>query len=469
MISKDIKKVCLIVDNPKRDIDGLALVGWYLIKKNIDVIFVPMYEWHEVFFIKPDLVLVNYTRLANNKMISRCKELKIAVGVLDTEGGILRNVDEYFGKAMRYGENVDFYCTWGKKQYDAIIAQNALDKTKVALTGCPRYDFGAKPWDNTLINNRNSKKRKMVLINTNFPFINPKYNTPGKELKDLIEKEGYDKQFANELFEQTIKTNEKFNDVILKLSNDFPQLDFIIRPHPFESIEQYITLTKNQGNVQVIQDGTVFSWIAKSDLLIHQNCSTAVESILLNVEPINLRFISGSLLKQPVSAKVSFNVDSYEKLYETVDLVQKGEQLQVSESLKVERKKIIEDWFYKNDGKASERVADKIEEILIKRYNDNVKTDYNFFQLYFSNIKYRDYKKIISQLIFQIFGASGLKIIKSIFMSIDRRRDIGEKNISINNVKEIVSRLSTVDKIKNNYTIDYFSIKKFSSILMKKT
>ena len=127
-------KVCLIVDNPKRDLDGLVLVGWHLMKKGIDVVFVPMYEWHEVFFIKPDLVLVNYTRLANNKLISRCKKLNIAVGVLDTEGGILQSVEDYFKKALSYAKDVDLYCTWGKKQYDAIINQK-FNEELMALIG----------------------------------------------------------------------------------------------------------------------------------------------------------------------------------------------------------------------------------------------------------------------------------------------------------------------------------------------
>mgnify|MGYP004008313131 FL=1 len=71
----------------------------------------------------------------------------------------------------------------------------------------------------------------------------------------------------------------------------------------------------------VKQEGTVFFWIAKSKLLIHQNCSTAIESILMGVEPLNLKFISGPLLRQPVSEMVSQNIDSYDQLYGRVSKI----------------------------------------------------------------------------------------------------------------------------------------------------
>ena len=36
-------RVCLIVDNPLRDLDGLILVSWHLSQMDVDVYLVPMY------------------------------------------------------------------------------------------------------------------------------------------------------------------------------------------------------------------------------------------------------------------------------------------------------------------------------------------------------------------------------------------------------------------------------------------
>jgi len=454
------KKVCLIVDNPKRDLDGLVLVGLHLLQKNIEVYFVPMYEWHEVFFIKPDLVLVNYSRKANYKLIKRCKSLDIAVAVLDTEGGILRDANDYFRKAMKYARDVDMYFTWGKKQYDSIIGQKILDKSKVTLSGCPRYDFGVEPWKN--IYNNITNKRKTILINTNFSYTNPKYSSPQKELEELIKIEGYDQQFAEDLFEQTVQTNERFNDVILLLSKDFPMIDFIIRPHPFEKIKPYEKLAYNRRNLFVKQKGTVFKWLVQCDLLIHQNCSTAVESILLGIEPLNLKFISDSLLKQPVSESVSINIESYEQLYEYIFKISNNEKINVPFSLIDIRKKIIEDWFYKSDGLASLRVAEKIESIVNQKVIN--RNQYSLIRMYLLTLKNRDFKQFCYQLIFQIFTTKGIQLLKKIIKPIINRPVNIDKMFTNNDVYEIYRRLHEVDKTDMNIKVKNYQHSKYSSV-----
>ena len=52
--------VCLIVDNPLRDLDGLVLLGWQLARRGVDAWLVPMHEQSiDVRAIGADLVLVN--------------------------------------------------------------------------------------------------------------------------------------------------------------------------------------------------------------------------------------------------------------------------------------------------------------------------------------------------------------------------------------------------------------------------
>ena len=423
-----------------------------------------MYEWHEVFFIKPDLVLVNYSRKANYKLIKRCKSLDIAVAVLDTEGGILRDANDYFRKAMKYARDVDMYFTWGKKQYNAVLDQNKIIKNNILMTGCPRYDYGFKPWKNIYKNNVNQKN--YILFNTNFPFVNPSYNTPQNELEKLIHEEGYEKNYAFDLFEQTEKTFDEFIKVIRKITSDFPDLDFIVRPHPFESIKPYEILAEKQKNLKAIKEGSVFLWLAQCNLLIHQNCSTAVESILSGVEPLNLKFISGSLLKQPVSENVSINITSYKQLHKYVTKISNNEKINVPIPIKEFRKKIIEDWFYKSDGLASLRVAEKIESIVNQKVIN--RNQYSLIRMYLLTLKNRDYIKFIYQLVFQVFGAIGLMKIKKVLSPFFGKQINKNKYFSLFMINDIVSQLSKVDKIKFNYSINYYSGNKFSSILFKK-
>jgi len=436
------------------------LVGLHLLQKNIEVYFVPMYEWHEVFFIKPDLVLVNYSRKANYKLIKRCKSLDIAVAVLDTEGGILRDANDYFRKAMKYARDVDMYFTWGKKQYNAVLDQNKIIKNNILMTGCPRYDYGFKPWKNIYKNNVNQKN--YILFNTNFPFVNPSYNTPQNELEKLIHEEGYEKNYAFDLYEQTEKTFDEFIKVIRKITSDFPDLDFIVRPHPFESIKPYEILAEKQKNLKAIKEGSVFLWLAQCNLLIHQNCSTAVESILSGVEPLNLKFISGSLLKQPVSENVSINITSYKQLHKYVTKISNNEKINVPIPIKEFRKKIIEDWFYKSDGLASLRVAEKIESIVNQKVIN--RNQYSLIRMYLLTIKNRVFKQFCYQLIFQIFGTKGIQLLKKIIKPIINRPVNIDKKFTNNDVYEIYRRLHEVDKTDMDIKVKNYQHSKYSSV-----
>ena len=302
----------------------------------------------------------------------------------------------------------------------------------------------------------------MILINTNFSFTNPKYNTPEKEFEELINKEGYDEKFAKDLFNQTIETSIKFNEVILKLVNDFPQIDFIIRPHPFENPDQYISLIKNKNNIQLKQEGTVFSCIAQSDLLIHQNCSTAIESLLIGIEPLNWKWISGRLLRQPVSEKVSTNNESYVQIYGAVAKLNNGLRLTVSKTIEKERKKIIEDWFYKADGKASERVADKIESVIKQKTNERKK--YSLFRMYLLTLKNRDFKQFIYQLVFQITGTKGLNNIKRILKPVFNKKMNIDKIFTVSMINKLLEDILKEVNVTSVYKMNNFKNELFQSI-----
>ena len=88
-------RVCLVVDNPLRDLDGIVLLGWTLAQKGAEVFLVPMYQQaFEVAALLPDLVLVNYLRPNNRRLVEAYSKGGILVGVLDTEGGVFNSVEQ---------------------------------------------------------------------------------------------------------------------------------------------------------------------------------------------------------------------------------------------------------------------------------------------------------------------------------------------------------------------------------------
>lgn len=109
-------RVCLVVDNPLRDLDGLVLVGWHLARMGIDAWLTPMYEQaFDVRAIGADFVLVNYVRFNNLEHVVAYRREGVRVGVLDTEGAGGKTPAEFAGLVGASGGAgaVDLYCAWG--------------------------------------------------------------------------------------------------------------------------------------------------------------------------------------------------------------------------------------------------------------------------------------------------------------------------------------------------------------------
>jgi surface carbohydrate biosynthesis protein len=170
-------RVCLIVDNPLRDLDGLVLIAWHLARQGVDTYLVPMYEQvFDVLAIEPDLVLANYARPNNMDALKLYRSSGILVGVLDTEGAAGKSADDYAQMVARMNcaEHLDFYCIWGHQQYQAFVRHSVMPKDLLFLTGCPRYDYCSPPWQEELPVPVGVKD--YVLINTNFPIANPRFS-----------------------------------------------------------------------------------------------------------------------------------------------------------------------------------------------------------------------------------------------------------------------------------------------------
>ena len=82
-----MNKVVILTDNPKRDLMGNLLLSLELLKKkNIKVFLTPFnLTEKEILNIEPDIIIFNYLRFQNSKLILLAIKKKIKVVVLDTE------------------------------------------------------------------------------------------------------------------------------------------------------------------------------------------------------------------------------------------------------------------------------------------------------------------------------------------------------------------------------------------------
>ncbi|MGB3813077.1 MAG: surface carbohydrate biosynthesis protein [Shinella sp.] len=351
--------VALVVDNPKRDLRGVVLTAYQLARKGCSTAIVPMYaQGYDIPLSPPDFVLLNYIRLGNEELARSYRELGIRVAVMDTEGGIFsrKGRAEPSTWATTLKESglsalVDEYFLWGDAVRQAFLANSGISAEKLHLTGCPRYDLGSPPWNAALAYRRSG----FILVNTNFPAINPVFTRSAEEEKRIFRSLGWSDAYLSQWFEQLEHLFPRYLDEVEAMARAMPQQLVIVRPHPFENIEHYRRRFADVPNIEVDGSGDVLNMIHEATCIVHLNCGTAVDGLLQKKVPVSLEYLNTELLLDhtPLPSQLSLKPGSRAEMIETVRGLVEGSVAFDHDAAFAE----IEPWFYRADGAAGERVA----------------------------------------------------------------------------------------------------------------
>jgi len=305
-----MRRVCLLVDHPLRDLEGMVLLAAQLAVRGTEVFLVPMYQKQEVFALRPDLLLLNYLRHAHHSLLTACLAADIRVGVLDTEGGVRNDFATFAEQVSPLLPGVALYCAWGAVQRDVLSSAARQAGVRLVETGSPRYDFAAAPWRDALRRNE-STAAAMVLVNTNFPIVSPRFGSEEQEIQEML-RCGWTEEVARQRLAQTRIARDEMLRLVQAAAAQCPKAQIVCRPHPFESEAAYKEAFREYPSVRVRQEGSVFDEIAAARVLLHHNCSTAIEAFMMGVEPIMIDWLNTPLLEQPSSMAVSHRASSRE-------------------------------------------------------------------------------------------------------------------------------------------------------------
>ena len=156
---------------------------------------------------------------------------------------------------------------WGEKDSRAIKEKFPLSK-KICVTGGPRIDCWRAEFDFLYKPEITDIKRRFgdfILINSNFgppPF-------PEHHYKD---------QKVRERIDILRAVREKFLELMIILSKEFPQRNIVLRPHPGENLDYWERLRGSlPKNTHVVLEGSVSPWLRSASAIVHHCCTTAVE------------------------------------------------------------------------------------------------------------------------------------------------------------------------------------------------
>ncbi|HSE21513.1 MAG TPA: surface carbohydrate biosynthesis protein [Pyrinomonadaceae bacterium] len=363
-------RIAIIVDHPRRDLAGLVLTAFTLCQEGVTCHLVPLnLQERELWALAPDFVLLNFARRSTERLASQLSETGIKFGVLDTEGGVWGSPQEY--SELLWADRsllhkVDPVCAWGPAIADHIVKEGFFDKSRVTVTGCPRFDLYHPAWHRVLrgddAGELGERYPKRILINTNFSFSNPRFSTVETHIKQAQQDFHWQLKRIMKMLRSGTEGMSAFVDLAQNLGRDFPTSEIVLRPHPFELDEYYRTRLAGLKNVIVDGEGPIQTQIYRADVVIQRSCSTAIESGIASVPTISPQWVPAEM-EMPAAESVSIPCTTYEKLKLTLkDILNGNYKLPTEIRNSIER--VIGTWFYRADGLAHRRVSETIRSCL---------------------------------------------------------------------------------------------------------
>jgi surface carbohydrate biosynthesis protein len=352
----------IILDNPKREIDGVLLIAYHLVRQGHEAYIIPMYQQgHDVPLLGLDGLIVNYARSGNRAFLRAAKELGVTVFVLDNEGSVITEKDvktptnPSHMRTTGVQDAIDHYLFWGRSQRDAFSRAAILPNDRLHVTGCPRYDVCSPHWRGLLDYPRDG----YVLVNTNFSTVNPLFTKTAGNEKQAFRSVGWDGDYVDRLFRDLHEVFRRYLETVAELARRHPDRLFVIRPHPFEDITFYERTYAAHANVLVDGSGSVFNVIHHAACVLHLNCQTAVETLLLDKLPVSMEFLNTELLHRhyPLPSQISYRAMDIDELDRVLRDPEAYRARYPAQELCAQ---YVQPWFHLNDGNAAARVAERV-------------------------------------------------------------------------------------------------------------
>ena len=200
----------------------------------------------------------------------------------------------------------------GDRLYDGIVDRRPDLKDKLFVTGNPRFDFLLPPLSRIYKKEALEiieKHGKFFLFNSNFNSI-PHSHELINGLEGFIGAYCPDKDTYNNRLSLFKCDEERLGYVLSELTSlarRFQNISLIIRPHPSEDHEFWRRIVRSLSlrNVMVIHSGDVRPWLMAAQCVIHSNCMTGLEALLLNKPAYNIDYPQSSVKYFTLPASLS--------------------------------------------------------------------------------------------------------------------------------------------------------------------
>lgn len=233
--------------------------------------------------------------------------------IFDEEGLVTHNEEIYARTKLCDAtlDSCDLFAVWGAVQKEMVLRRKPRLAGRIVVSGSPRIDV-LRPAFARLRDEEAGALRarfgRFILFNSNFGssnhFTGARTYFESLRTKKVIQS-GEEERYYQRYFDYRTRVMEAIVAVLPALSAAFPALKIVLRPHPSERAQAWQDAARGLGNVHVVHEGSVVPWIAAAECVLHNFCTTAIESYALGTPVVAYRPVIDESLESPLPTLVS--------------------------------------------------------------------------------------------------------------------------------------------------------------------
>lgn len=301
-LMSDAPVLIIPVESQVREMDAKLLLAACAVERGYRVVIGSRAYVH---FAMADLARGVYVaksmRGLSDRMFRLIRELGHDIVAWEEEALVHPPPDVFYPLRLSPGTMpyVSHIFAWGEENLALLAGYPHLPAAlPMHLTGNPRGDMlrpELRTYFEADVRSLREEHGDFLLINTNFTDVNP--YQPGLGLfapsKDPSlppplgqAGKGMPRPFAEGLRTHKQSILDDFLAMMPALAQALPGMTLVLRPHPSEHHGIYHELASRCHRVRVLNHGNVLPWLLACRALVHNGCTTAVESYAMGVPAV---------------------------------------------------------------------------------------------------------------------------------------------------------------------------------------
>ncbi len=289
-------KIYIKIEVLAREIESRLLLGLTAVERGHDVLvgdlraLLSHRKWLPPGVFHDKSLTPSSSKIALHKSLAECG---FVVTSQDEEHGLLQ--PDYVEHAKSRFSDVTLSTAtasfmWGEHDSQGLASEYPQHASRIIATGSPRADLWRPSaqafYDNTILGGIDAGRPLVVIAAHGFGLLS--VNRFWDELRNLRANylHGDDDVTEWQLYADAasgIQNLGGFVRMVRLAALRFPDVQFVLRPHPSSADGAWEALLDASPNLAVRRDGTISSWLRKASLVIHDSSTVGLEAAAAGV------------------------------------------------------------------------------------------------------------------------------------------------------------------------------------------